>query len=272
MKSKFDGLYFKHLKDGKTVAFIPGISESGSFIQVITDAFSGNYSFASGVMHPEVRIGNCEFSRHGIHIDLPDIKGDLSYSEITPIRSDIMGPFRFFPMECRHAIISMQHRIHGSITIQDQLYDFENGIGYIEGDSGRSFPQKYLWLQANDFEGGSFVLSVAEIPFSRLHFQGCICVIIIGRKEYRLATYCGAKVTFLRNAVSVIQQKLRLTVKILSCRDSFSLAAPQNGKMQGIIKEHNHTSIEITLMERDSVLCHWYSDHAGFELCGYSLV
>ena len=272
MKSNFEGLYFKHLKDGKTVAFIPGTSGSGAFIQVITDTFSSNFTFASGVMRPEVRIGNCEFSRHGAHIDLPDIKGDLSYSEITPIRSDIMGPFRFFPMECRHTIISMRHRIHGSVTIQGQLYDFENGIGYIEGDSGRSFPQKYLWLQANDFEGGRFVLSVAEIPVSRLRFQGCICVIIIGGKEYRLATYYGAKVVFLKNTVIVIQQKLRLTVKILSCGDSFSLAAPQDGKMQGMVKEHNHASVEITLMERDSVLCHWYSDHTGFEICGYSVV
>lgn len=272
VKNKFEGLYFKHQKDGKTVAFIPGTSENGAFIQVITDTFSKNYTFSSGVMQPEVRIGNCEFSRHGAHIDLPDIKGDLSYSEITPIRSDIMGPFRFFPMECRHTILSMRHKIHGCVTIQGELYDFENGIGYIEGDSGRSFPQKYLWLQANDFAGGSFVLSVAEIPFCRFHFEGCICVVIIGRKEYRLATYFGAKVIFLKNTVIVIQQKLRLTVKILSCRHSFSLAAPQDGKMQGIIKEHNHTSVEITLTERDSVLCHWYSDNAGLEVCGYSFV
>jgi tocopherol cyclase len=142
----------------------------------------------------------------------------------------------------------------------------------MEGDSGRSFPKRYLWLQANDFEGGSFVLSVAEIPFFGFRFEGCICVVIIGQKEYRLATYCGAKAIFLKNMVVVNQQRLRLVVKILSRRDSFSLAAPRNGKMQGLIKEHNHTSVEITLTEGDSVLCHWRSDNAGLEVCGYSFL
>lgn len=272
VKNKFEGLYFKHQKGGKTVAFIPGVSESGAFIQVITDTFSKNYTFSSGVMQPEVSIGKCTFSLHGAHIDLPDIKGDLSYSGITPVRSDIMGPFRFFPMECRHTVLSMRHRIHGSVTIQGQEYDFENGIGYVEGDSGRSFPKRYLWLQANDFEGGSFMLSVAEIPFLGFRFEGCICVVIIGQKEYRLATYCGAKVVFLKDMVVVNQQNLRLMVKILTHGDSFSLAAPHNGKMQGLIKEHNHTSVEITLTKEDSVLCHWRSDNAGLEVCGYSFL
>jgi tocopherol cyclase len=272
VKNRFEGLYFKHQKNGRTLAFISGVSESGAFIQVITDNFSKNYTFPSGVMQPEVRIGNCKFSRHCAHIDLPDIKGDLSYSGITPIHSDVMGPFRFFPMECRHTILSMRHRIHGSVTIQGQLYDFEDGIGYMEGDSGRSFPKKYVWLQANDFEGGSFMLSVAEIPFCRFHFEGCICVVIIGQKEYRLATYSGAKVRFLNNTIIVTQRKLRLTVKILSCRDSFSLVSPKDGKMQGLVKEHNHTSAEITLTERDSVLCSWHSNNAGLEICGYSFL
>ena len=45
-----------------------------------------------------------------------------------------------------------------SLTIKDfgpfkgeQTIDFTNGVGYIEGDSGTSFPESYVWVHCNDF-------------------------------------------------------------------------------------------------------------------------
>ena len=79
-----------------------------------------------------------------------------------------MGPFAYFPfMECFHGVLSMKHRVSGSIVVNSKELIFNNGIGYIEKDWGRSFPKRYLWLQCNDFstEETSIMVSIADIPF-----------------------------------------------------------------------------------------------------------
>ena len=43
----FHGYYYKHQKGNKVVCFIPGVSQSGSFIQVITEKNHSVY-FGSG--------------------------------------------------------------------------------------------------------------------------------------------------------------------------------------------------------------------------------
>lgn len=66
----------------------------------------------------------------------------------TPLRSDIMGPFRFLPgMECSHGVISMGHSLEGKLDLNGKRIDFSGGTGYVETDRGRSFPSAYLWTQ-----------------------------------------------------------------------------------------------------------------------------
>ena len=273
MSGKFRGYYFKHQKNGRTVAFIPGVSEDGAFLQVITDRRSYHFEFPSAVMGREITIGKCLFSKDGIHIDLPGIQGDILYSDIMPLKSDVMGPFRFFPMECRHKIVSMRHRLNGSMKIENEIYDFEGGTGYIEGDSGRSFPQKYVWLQANNFaDGSSVMLSVAEIPFCGFRFEGCICVVLTGEKEYRLATYLGAKAVVSENSIVEYQGRLMLRADILSGGTGFSLASPHDGKLNGIIKENNNAKVHIQLTCKDEAICDLLSESSGLECFGYPLV
>ena len=38
------------------------------------------------------------------------------------------------------------------------------------------------------------MLSIADIPMMGFHFTGIIGFVLIGEKEYRIATYLGAKV------------------------------------------------------------------------------
>ena len=103
------------------------------------------------VDHDLISAGSCLFSKNGCNINLPGISGKISYMNLTPLRYDIMGIFKYFPMQCRHGVISMNHSLSGSIVIDGILHDFNGGKGYIEKDSGKSFPQSYLWLQCNDF-------------------------------------------------------------------------------------------------------------------------
>ncbi len=164
----------------------------------------------------------------------------------------------------------MRHRLNGSLRIGHEIYDFENGTGYIEGDSGRSFPKKYVWIQANDFaDGSSVIMSIAEIPFCGFRFEGCICVVMKDKKEYRLATYLGAKAESGENSVAVCQHGLRLEADILSGGTGFPLASPRNGKMSGITKENNNAKILFRLSYKGKTICKLLSANAGFECVGY---
>ncbi|MFR1519306.1 MAG: tocopherol cyclase family protein [Clostridia bacterium] len=273
MKNKFEGYYFRHLKNGEVIAFIPGRSESGAFIQVITNQKSYRYQFEEAKIckNPlEIRIGGCEFTASGIRIRLPDLDGEIHYTGFTPIRSDIMGFFRFFPMECRHGIVSMRHRLSGTLQIEKKRYDFTDGIGYIECDSGRSFPERYIWMQANDLHSQqNMMLSIAKIPFLGFHFEGCICVVNADGKEYRLATYSGAAVRISGQKVIVTQGKLRLEAELLSAGSGHPLAAPRMGKMDGIIRENNDAHLFLRLFSGRQTLCAFESKTAGYENHGY---
>lgn len=272
MSGKFCGYYFKHQKGGHTVALIPGTSADGAYIQMISNRRSYYFAFPSAVIKKEISVGKCRFSSEGIHIDLPGIRGNILYSDITPLRSDIMGPFRFIPMECRHKIVSMRHTLTGSLNIENETVDFDGGTGYIEGDSGRSFPQKYVWLQANDFaDGSSIVVSVAEIPFFGFRFDGCLCIVIKDGNEYRLATYLGAKAELSQNSVVIRQGSFKFEADILSGGSGFSLVSPQVGKMNGIINENNNAKILFRLSNKDQTICELLSLNSGLECFGYSL-
>lgn len=264
----FEGWYFRHQKGGDTVALIPGRAESGAFIQMITPTASRQFAV------PELRLedgviyaGSCLFSRHGCKIDLPGVWGEITYGAFTVLSSDIMGPFRFFPMECRHGIISMAHTLEGSLTVDYVEHCFQGGRGYLEKDSGISFPSSYLWLQCSDFqEPCSAVAAIATIPFFGRSFQGCICAIVCGGREYRLATYRGVRI---RQAdaerICLTQGKLRLEIDMRPSCSGHPLRAPVRGRMQGIIRESNDAYIHMRLWEGGGLVLDLTSDHAAYE-------
>ncbi|WP_276950880.1 hypothetical protein [Acetatifactor muris] len=60
------------------------------------------------------------------------------------------------------------------------------------------------------------MLSVADIPMAGIHFTGIIGAVLWRGKEYRLATYLGAKVVKIQNnMVRVIQGNLELDARLL---------------------------------------------------------
>ena len=192
-------------------------------MQVITDDAAFNIPFQS-LQYQEnpfaVKIGENVFSEKGIRLNIKNdnlsANGVLRFSGFSPIRYDIMGPFKFVPlMQCRHNVYSMRHRIDGQITVNGQQYVFRNGIGYIERDCGSSFPKEYIWTQCH-FNNSSLMLSVADIPFFGFHFIGIIGVILLNGKEHRIATYLGAKVKHIgKYSVTVKQGDYQLTAKLL---------------------------------------------------------
>lgn len=260
MQNYFEGHYYKHQKGDRTLCVIAGRTESERFIQIITNDFSKKVPYTEGNT----------FSEKGLRLNISEpgitLVGQIRYGRLHPIKYDIMGPFQFFPMECSHGIVSMYHRLEGQVELNGERIDFTGGKGYIEMDSGRSFPSSYTWIQANDFSKPySIMAAVAEIPFCGMHFRGCICVIWYRGREYRFATYLGVKVRVCRPGRIVLTQgKYRLDIKIRA-EKGYSLSAPQNGEMTRMIIENPSCMAEFIFYAGKKRLFHLCSRQAGYE-------
>lgn len=264
----FEGWYFKHQKGGDTIAFIPGRAESGAFVQMISPEGSRQFPVPSlSVENDVIRAGACVFSPRGCAVALPGVSGRVAYGPFSSLKSDVMGPFRFFPMECRHGVLSMAHTLAGGITVGGTRHNFDGGRGYLEKDSGTSFPSSYLWLQCNDFpERCALMASVACVPFCGGCFTGCICAVLYGGREYRIATYRGARI---REAgaerLRLSQGALVLQADISRTGSGHPLRAPVRGKMSAVIRESADAGLRFCLWERGRRVIDLCSSHAAFE-------
>ena len=202
MSDYFYGWYFRCQGEDGTLAVIPAVHRADGkwscSVQVITEQESWNTDFPirqfrinrrKGIM----QIGENVFSQKGIRLNLEgrreskilsveeqsthgqdsaradswQIKGILRFGPFTMPAYDIMGPFRFLPgMECIHAVYSMEHSVNGELEINGQRLRFRDGQGYLEGDSGRSFPKKYVWTQHRDPASKREAISVRHLSGS----------------------------------------------------------------------------------------------------------
>lgn len=260
MSQKFEGYYWKHQKGSHTLCVITGHTEAEDFIQIITGDGAWQVPFTEGN----------HFSKRGIvlKIQTPELSltGKIGYRELSPIRYDIMGPFRLFPMECSHGIVSMQHRLSGSVRLNGEIIDFTGGRGYIEKDSGTSFPKSYTWIHANSFRVPcSIMAAVASIPFCGGNFQGCICVIQYRGREYRLATYLGVRVLECTDRRILLKQGCcRLEIRIRG-EEGQSLRAPARGNMTRTILESASCPAEFLFSVRGKILFRLRTRYASFE-------
>lgn len=221
----FEGWYFKLVdaSEQHRYAIIPGIflsddpAEQHAFIQVL-DGSSGDATYHRFAIDEfwaaqdsfDVRIGPNRFSGEGLEIELVDegraVSGRVDLVDVIPWpvswRSlGIMGPYGWVPrMECNHGVVSLDHRLDGSLAVNGSEIDFSGGRGYVEKDWGAAFPAGYVWIQSNHFEGerASFVGSIAIIPWLFSSFPGFIIGLWIDGRLYRFATYTGAETRHLR--------------------------------------------------------------------------
>lgn len=143
-------------------------------------------------------------------------------------------------------------------------YGFQDAIVYVEGDRGYSFPCKYAWTQCS-FPDGALMLSIADIPFGCFHFTGVIGIVLLHGKEYRLATYLGAKAVKLDpDEIIVRQGHFRLSVKP---QELFGhpLCAPLGGAMVRTIHEHPACRVSIHFEENGTTLLELDAPNAAFE-------
>ncbi len=278
MRKYFCGWYFKCQSDTQTLAIIPAVHKSrkqrSCSIQIITDsnAFCVDYPyerFRKEKTSFYMNIAENHFGSDGmqLNIDTPEISvaGAVRFGILSPIRYDIMGPFRYVPfMECRHSVVSMQHTVNGTLTVNNTQYYFKDSVGYIEGDRGYSFPKVYAWTQCC-FDGGSLMLSVADIPLGSFRFTGVIGVIHWQGKEYRLATYLGAKAVKIEKGTLVIRQGDTVFQAKLIEKHAHPLRAPVSGSMSRTIHESAACRAAYCFHKNEQTIFSFETAKASFE-------
>jgi len=292
-KTYFEGWYFKNINTEKGISFIPGINidDKGAkaFIQIITNhtSYFVNYDMKDFHFnyHPFfIQIGNSSFSKEDININIEDdtknlkICGKIKYSNSKNMSTNIfapniMGPFSYIPfMECNHAIISMENTANGWMNINDEVIQFNHDKGYIEKDWGCSFPKSYIWCQGNNFKktNASFMISIADIPFKLLTFQGIICVLLLDNEEFKFTTYNNTKLLAFEIKEGLLNITLKRSSYILNIKSQynqgFKLAAPVKGKMKKEISESISATVTVTLTKGKEIIFCDTSTMCGLEI------
>lgn len=275
----FEGWYFKQYNGCDTLAFIPSIHRNSNgdryaSLQVITDDGSRRLrfpasQFAADAERTQIQLENNIFSFKGCRLNLNrdglQINGTLRYGLFTRPKYDIMGPFCLVPaLQCRHSVFSYYHQVDGSVILNGRSYHFYRGSGYAEGDRGSSFPSRYFWTQCS-WEKNCIMLSIADIPLKKLHFDGCIGSIVLNGHEYRLATYLRLKVLIVKNNFAAVRQgDLVLTAKLLE-EKPHPLFAPRAGEMNRTVHESAACTVQYCLYRNGRRIFDLISDSASFE-------
>ena len=280
--SYFEGWYLKHQQKKKMIAFIPAYhidcyGKASASIQIITEnkTWMVTYPAEEFQVAPDmfwVKIGDNLFTKKGIRIAIKEegllIKGKICYKRLQPPTGDIMGPFKFVPrMQCNHGVLSLYHEISGVLWLNGEKLDFTSGKGYIEKDWGSSFPETYCWSQCNwgGRHPGCVMAAAAKIPFGKKAFQGCIAVARQGGREYRFATYLGARVQSSNEKEIIIKQGYyRLKISHLGQR-AYKLQAPERGEMSRAVSESPVSSVKYQLWKKNRILFEYRSRDAAFE-------
>lgn len=285
--SFFEGWYFKQQWDGHTLAVIPAFhvddrGKASASIQVITEKESWWVTYPAEQFYADssrlyVRVGESLFTEKGVKLRVYaeglSLEGNLSFGQLIPAKKDLMGPFRWFPrMQCNHQAVSLFHSVRGRMTLNGTRLEFPLGKGYIEKDWGSSFPERYVWTQCS-FPGKNLpgeqpmcvMASVADVPFLGRSFVGCICAILYRGKQYRMATYTGAKV--LQNTgreLAIAQGKYLLRITVLADH-LWPLLAPKKGRMTRTIYESAACRVRYELYRDRHRVFSVTSNYAGFE-------
>ena len=293
----FEGWYFKvvNAAETKALAIIPGIAMDAqgnrqAFIQVLDgkQKTAVYHRFEAGDFKPRpgrfwVELGSNHFSDTHIKLDLPGLQGELHFRDTCgwpkPFYAPgIMGPYAFAPfMECYHGIVSMDHRISGSLLIRDETVSFGDGRGYTEKDWGRSFPSAYCWLQSNHFSeaGISLKASVAKIPWIRKSFTGFIAGLWLKNRLYRFTTYNRSvlrKCQVDAEKLSLLMENPGYRLEIEAKREGATyLASPILGMMEGRIEESMTSLVQVQLTDKRQrrLLLDDTGRNTGLEVAGH---
>lgn len=297
----FEGWYVKvtDVKQDFSLALIPGMalfSEKECFVQY--NLFYKGKSVSGKITYPVETFDIVEdpysilmplfvLSEKGVKAHLADEENDLlvdlSFGEFLTLKQSlyspsIMGPLEYIKVPCSHDIVSMQHSVRGTVTVNGEKVTLTDGTGYLEKDRGSTFPDRYIWAQSNSFiedEKYSLSMAVADIDFNIVELTGAIAVFHDGINEHRFATYQGtfSKVTMDEDqqgyTVRLKDVKKSLTVRV-SLNNSHELIAPMKDGMDYPIKETVKAEISVTFKEKNRETVHLFTKNGAAEAVNWT--
>jgi tocopherol cyclase len=293
----FEGWYFKMVsKDRKhKMAVIPGVfldehNNEHCFIQILDGTHQTDYHrFPYRVFHAQgnpfrVRIEENLFSPERLILNVRGdhrrIQGELIFKNRHPwpvrlFSPGVMGWYAFVPtMECYHGVLSMDHTIEGTLTVDGHDVDFSGGRGYMEKDWGVSFPLTYVWLQCNHFHqhNVSVMVSVAHIPWKKRTFRGFLVGLLMEGRFIRLTTYTGAVIGHLSvsdHEVSMTCHDRRIQLELKAKRRAGgTLYGPDGIQMHQHVSESLCSDVSLTVRERNQILLQSIGHPAALEVHG----
>ena len=295
----FEGWYHKlTTKSNKSLAIIPGIYKSGltdyktAFLMVF-DGSNGNVYFKKyqttefdcSKSEYKLHLGPNYFSLNEIRLDISDgdfeLTGQVFANNIKPwpvtlLEPGCMGWYAYIPtMECFHGILSMDHTLNGELNLNNSLYNFSKGRGYIEKDWGKNFPENWIWAQANHFENNhaSISASLATIPWKKMKFAGFIVGLYCNDKFYRFTTYRNTvinKIYFDSEKLhwQLQRNKLVLDLTIEKGTKAGILYAPDKNDMIPKVTEFLDGKIHCQLYDNDYKIFDDFSNLCATEFIG----
>lgn len=293
----FEGWYFKMVSaDEKSkIAIIPGIilgKDEHAFVQVIdgSDGHTEYFTFPLEQFHadfPQFRlaIGANQFDSSHLVVDISQPEGQLfgevKFGKLNPwpvtfFSPGVMGWFAWVPkMECYHGVLSFDHSLQGTLTLNGKEMDFNGGRGYIEKDWGKNFPDAWVWFQSNQFKNASACItaSVAIIPWLGNSFKGFIVGFWLDGKLYRFTTYLNSKIESLKitedHVVLMLRNRThRLQLNARRAQGGL-LRGPTPQDMGGRVMETLSASIEVKLETlKGDLIFEGTGEHAGLEVVG----
>ncbi len=293
----FEGWYFKWVDTARQngLVVIPGIAKGQdphAFIQLLSPTLqkSTYYRFSltdfiANHRQFHIKIDQNEFSNDKVVLNLTSgelrAQGEIRAANLFswPVRlwsPGAMGWYAWLPaMQCYHGILSMDHALDGSISINGLKIDFTKGRGYAEKDWGTGFPSAYIWMQSNHFEttGTSLSLSVATIPWLGSSFTGFIVGLLHEGKLYRWTTYNRSAIEQIeiddhQLVLIFANRKTRLQINAKRSGQPEKLLGPEQGNMTSRIMESLDTKVEIQLQSRGEKLYAGRGEWTGLEVQG----
>jgi len=293
----FEGWYYKLVSadERHKVAIIPGVilgQDAHAFIQVLdgTDGSTAYHTFPVDQFQADPRrfalaVGANQFDdrRLSVDIDRPDgsLSGQIALGPLQPwpvtlLSPGIMGWYSWVPrMECYHGVLSFDHSLQGTLTLNGKTMDFTGGRGYIEKDWGQSFPAGWVWFQSNHFGGAPACItaSVAIIPWMGTSFRGFIVGLWLDGSLYRFATYTGAKI----ESLDILDDHVEWVIRDRRYRLHLSARRVQGGLLRGPTRldmgqrvlETLNATVRVRLEDlRGGVVFDGTGAHAGLEVMG----
>lgn len=231
-KNYFFGKYYKFVNQlGYSFALIDADTSKGKVIQLINE----NESYV--IKDPtQIRV-----KENVIEFDVMQpglaIKGFLSIGELHPLTKDVMGILRKCHIPCKHNIYSMYHKVGGRLLINGKLHSFLNGVGYIEGDEGLSFPKRYIWFNSVNYDYG-LTLAIATIPLCKVfRFTGCFLTIKDEEHEYVFSSLNGLRIEKISKYLLILRKGSYVFKLYLDDSVGQKLYAPKQGEMKYFIHE-----------------------------------